>query len=376
MPERWMRRPQLGETAATTMSPSPRNHQRPGRYRAANARATFTFSVGNAAQERPGPGVWSDHARGLLARLSVVPSGSPAGPRRVPQPTVTDVAGAAARLAEVQDRLAVDKGNTAGQLPLSYERAMLELAYGQVLRRAGQRRAAASHLRAARERLSTLNARPDLERCDRELAACGLAPAKRSEFDPSRLTAQESAVARLVATGMSNREVATELFVSIKTIQFHLTHIYTKLGINSRCELAAQFRDQDTTNTDHEQPLMFGQPSPSGVKHPHGAARRGSRGRRSSHGDRPPSRLTAQESAVAGLVATGMSNREVATELFVSIKTIQFHLTRIYAKLGINSRCELIAQFRDQDTSNTDHERGSPLDEVAGRFKPDAVALQ
>ena len=50
-------------------------------------------------------------------------------------------------------------------------------------------------------------------------------------------------MARLVAVGMSNRQVAAELFVSVKTVQFHLTHIYAKLGISSRAELAAQFRE-------------------------------------------------------------------------------------------------------------------------------------
>ena len=70
-------------------------------------------------------------------------------------------------------------------------------------------------------------------------------PAKRREFDPSRLTAQELAVARLVAEGMSNRQVASELFISIKTVQFHLTHIYAKLGVSSRAELAAHFRDTE-----------------------------------------------------------------------------------------------------------------------------------
>ena len=165
-----------------------------------------------------------------------------------------------ARLARVRGRLAAAQGDISAaeaafqrgldeieQLPMPFERALLELAYGQVLRRAGQRRAAAIKLQAAHDRLSILNARPYLERCDRELAACGLTPAKRSDFDPSRLTAQESAVARLVAAGMGNRQVATELFVSIKTVQFHLTHIYAKLGISSRGELAAQFRDQDAT---------------------------------------------------------------------------------------------------------------------------------
>jgi DNA-binding CsgD family transcriptional regulator len=128
--------------------------------------------------------------------------------------------------------------------PLPFVRALLELAHGQMLRRAGRRRAAAGQLQAALERLSMLGARPYQERCERELSACGLAPAKRSAFDPRRLTAQELAVARLVAAGMSNRQVAAELFVSIKTVQFHLTHVYAKLGIGSRAELAARLREE------------------------------------------------------------------------------------------------------------------------------------
>lgn len=86
-----------------------------------------------------------------------------------------------------------------------------------------------------------------LELCDRELAACGLKPAKRSTFDRSRLTAQELAVARLVAVGMSNRQVASTLFISIKTVQFHLSHVYAKLGLGSRGEVAAHFRDYEMT---------------------------------------------------------------------------------------------------------------------------------
>jgi DNA-binding CsgD family transcriptional regulator len=168
-----------------------------------------------------------------------------------------------ARLARVRGRLAAARGDIAAAeavfiqgladispLTLPFQRALLEFAYGQVLRRAGQRRAAAHQLQGARDRFSRLMAKPYLERCDRELAACGLAPAKRSTFDPSRLTAQESAVARLVAMGMGNREVASDLFISIKTVQFHLTHIYAKLSINSRSELAAQFRDVE----DEEEP--------------------------------------------------------------------------------------------------------------------------
>jgi DNA-binding CsgD family transcriptional regulator len=126
-----------------------------------------------------------------------------------------------------------------------FPRGLSELAHGQVLRRAGRRRAAAEMLSAARERFAGLRARPYLERCEQELAACGLAPAKRREFDSSRLTAQELAVARFVAVGMSNRQVASELFISIKTVQFHLTHVYAKVGVSSRAELAAHFRDSN-----------------------------------------------------------------------------------------------------------------------------------
>ncbi|SDP72044.1 regulatory protein, luxR family [Streptomyces sp. cf386] len=60
------------------------------------------------------------------------------------------------------------------------------------------------------------------------------------------LTPQEQAVARLVASGATNQQAALELFISVKTVQYHLTHIYSKLGIRSRSELAARFREIPT----------------------------------------------------------------------------------------------------------------------------------
>ena len=99
-----------------------------------------------------------------------------------------------ARLARVRGRLEAARGRlpaaeaafgrAAGALEgvaSPFQWALLELAHGQVLRRAGQRRAAAERLSAARERLAGLRARPYVERCEQELAACGLAPAKRSD---------------------------------------------------------------------------------------------------------------------------------------------------------------------------------------------------
>ncbi|WP_243788648.1 helix-turn-helix transcriptional regulator [Saccharopolyspora gloriosae] len=119
----------------------------------------------------------------------------------------------------------------------------MSFAYGQTLRRAGKRREADLLLQQARDAFHALGARSYVRRCDRELKAGGL-HAKRAT-DLTGLTAQERAVAGLVAAGMTNKQAATELYVSVKTVQFHLTRIYAKLAIASRSELAARFRTED-----------------------------------------------------------------------------------------------------------------------------------
>jgi DNA-binding CsgD family transcriptional regulator/tetratricopeptide (TPR) repeat protein len=157
-----------------------------------------------------------------------------------------------ARLARVRGRLEAARGDFQAAeaafqrglrhlqpLAIPFERALLELAYGQFLRRSGKRRAAAAQLGSAQGHFISLGARPWLERCDRELMACGLAPAKRRGRDQERLTPQELCVARLAASGLSNREVATELMLSVKTVEFHLSHAYSKLAVRSRKELAS-----------------------------------------------------------------------------------------------------------------------------------------
>ncbi|MFP1629671.1 helix-turn-helix transcriptional regulator [Streptomyces sp. 5K101] len=130
-------------------------------------------------------------------------------------------------------------------LPLPYDRARVKFAYGQTLRRAGKRREADTVLRNARDIYAALGARAYVERCDRELKAGGLHTARLTP-GMSRLTPQEQAVARLVAGGATNQQVAVELFISVKTVQYHLTNIYSKLGIRSRSELAARFRETPT----------------------------------------------------------------------------------------------------------------------------------
>ena len=115
--------------------------------------------------------------------------------------------------------------------------AQLEISDARRLRAAGEPQQAVARLRSARQRLITLGARPYLRACDRELAAAG-APAGAETVPPFvGLTPAEQSVARLVAAGQSNRQAAAELYVSIKTIEFHLGHIFDKLGIRSRKEL-------------------------------------------------------------------------------------------------------------------------------------------
>ncbi len=130
-------------------------------------------------------------------------------------------------------------------LPLPYDPAQVNFAYGQTLRRAGKRREADSVLKNARDAYAALGARTYVERCNRELKAAGLHTARLAP-GLAQLTAQEKAVARLVAGGATNQQTATELSISVKTVQYHLTHIYSKLGIRSRSELAARFQEMRT----------------------------------------------------------------------------------------------------------------------------------
>ena len=118
-----------------------------------------------------------------------------------------------------------------------FERGRTLLAYGLRLHRARRRVAARERLREAAECFRVLGARPWVTRTRAELRAAG-AVERRSAVDPDELTAQEIRVARAVARGATNREVAGELFLSPKTIEFHLGRVYRKLGIRSRTELA------------------------------------------------------------------------------------------------------------------------------------------
>jgi DNA-binding CsgD family transcriptional regulator len=117
--------------------------------------------------------------------------------------------------------------------------ARTELAYGEFLRRNRRRVDARVHLRAALEMFEELGAAPLADRAAAELRASGETARSRDVSTATDLTPQELNVARLVRQGMSNRDVAGQLFVSPRTVDFHLRNVFSKLGVTSRAELMA-----------------------------------------------------------------------------------------------------------------------------------------
>ena len=123
------------------------------------------------------------------------------------------------------------------------ESARTRLAYGERLRRDGQRVRAREQLRAALEAFDALDARPWAERARAELAATGETLRRRDPSTLDELTPQELQIALLLAGGKTTREAATALFLSPKTIEFHLARVYPKLGVRSRAELIKRIQD-------------------------------------------------------------------------------------------------------------------------------------
>jgi DNA-binding CsgD family transcriptional regulator len=125
--------------------------------------------------------------------------------------------------------------------PNSFERARTELCYGERLRRSRRRRDARDVLRSALDAFENLDAQPWADRTRAELRATGEHVQKRDGADAERLTPQEFQIATLVAEGLTNRDVAARLFLSPKTIEFHLTGVFRKLNVRTRGELIRRF---------------------------------------------------------------------------------------------------------------------------------------
>jgi DNA-binding CsgD family transcriptional regulator len=117
------------------------------------------------------------------------------------------------------------------------QRARTELLYGEWLRRERRRIDARGHLRTALEVFRALGAVPWAERAEAELRATGETARKRDTSAVEQLTPQELQIAGLVAEGLTNKEIAAQLFLSPRTVDYHLRKVFTKLGITSRSEL-------------------------------------------------------------------------------------------------------------------------------------------
>ena len=133
-----------------------------------------------------------------------------------------------------------------GGLGLPLEEARLRLDYADALLAAGQTASARAHYSAAAGLLEPMRAMPYLERALAGVSkARGKRPRPASAARPAAaplgtLSPQERTVANLVAQGLSNRDIATRLTLSVKTIEYHLSNAYDKLGIRSRAALAAR----------------------------------------------------------------------------------------------------------------------------------------
>ncbi|GAA3378811.1 LuxR family transcriptional regulator [Streptomyces sannanensis] len=168
---------------------------------------------------------WSAHAaspraRALLARCRAL---------------VTDDESAVPKLEEAIALLAGDAG-------AEYDRARTALLLGERLRRDRRATDARPHLRLAAETFRRLGAASWESRAEGELRAAGEAAVRAEPAALGELTPQELRIARLVAEGASNRDVAARLFLSPRTVEYHLYKVYPKLGISSRTDLARLFR--------------------------------------------------------------------------------------------------------------------------------------
>ncbi len=146
---------------------------------------------------------------------------------------------------EHAERLYLEAIERLGRTRIRAELARAHLLYGEWLRRQGRRRDAREQLRTAYQMLDAMQMAGFAERARKELAATGETARKRTVETVDDLTAQESQIARLARNGHSNPEISTQLFISPRTVEWHLGKIFTKLGISSRRELRAALPDLD-----------------------------------------------------------------------------------------------------------------------------------
>ena len=140
---------------------------------------------------------------------------------------------------EAAERLYREAIDRLGQTRVRWALARAHLLYGEWLRRENRRIDAREQLRTAHRMLTSIGADGFAERAARELRATGEQVRKRTPetTTPSQLTAREAQISQLAGDGLSNPEIAAQLFMSRRTVEYHLHKIFTKLAISSRNQL-------------------------------------------------------------------------------------------------------------------------------------------
>jgi DNA-binding CsgD family transcriptional regulator len=126
-----------------------------------------------------------------------------------------------------------------GRARVRAELARAHLLYGEWLRRANRRSDARTELTLAYDMFTAMRLEGFAERTRRELLATGSTVRRRTVDSPDQLTAQETLIARLASDGLSNAQIAAQLFISARTVEWHLRKVFTKLGVSSRRQLPA-----------------------------------------------------------------------------------------------------------------------------------------
>jgi DNA-binding CsgD family transcriptional regulator len=139
---------------------------------------------------------------------------------------------------DAAERLYLESIERLGRTRIRADLARSHLLYGEWLRRRRRRVDARAQLRIAHEMLDAMGMDAFAERARRELEATGETARKRTVASTDQeLTAQEAQVARMAREGLSNPEIGARLFISARTVQYHLRKVFTKLGIESRTQL-------------------------------------------------------------------------------------------------------------------------------------------